>query len=39
MDSTLLGKKGNKEMLVGLKKDGGQSTEGNEPNGRNAPLI
>jgi 23S rRNA (cytidine1920-2'-O)/16S rRNA (cytidine1409-2'-O)-methyltransferase len=34
MDSTLLGKKGNKEMLVGLKKDGRRSTDGKEPDAR-----
>jgi 23S rRNA (cytidine1920-2'-O)/16S rRNA (cytidine1409-2'-O)-methyltransferase len=34
MDSTLLGKKGNKEMLVGLKKEGSRSTDGNEPGAR-----
>ena len=38
MDSPLLGKKGNKEMLVGLKKDGGQGTEGNAWISRNLSL-
>jgi 23S rRNA (cytidine1920-2'-O)/16S rRNA (cytidine1409-2'-O)-methyltransferase len=36
MDSTLLGKKGNKELLVGLKKDSRKCAEKNEPN---APII
>ena len=37
MDSTLLGKKGNKEMLVGLKKDDRTCTDGNEPLARVSP--
>jgi len=37
MDSTLLGKKGNKEMLVGLKKDDRKCTDGNEPTARVSP--
>lgn len=39
MDSTLLGKKGNKEMLVGMKKIGKKSTEGSKPIARSIPLI
>jgi 23S rRNA (cytidine1920-2'-O)/16S rRNA (cytidine1409-2'-O)-methyltransferase len=39
MDSTLLGKKGNKELLVGLKKDGRKSADKNEPNARMTPLT
>jgi 23S rRNA (cytidine1920-2'-O)/16S rRNA (cytidine1409-2'-O)-methyltransferase len=37
MDSTLLGKKGNKEMLVGLKKDARKCSNGNEPTARVSP--
>jgi 23S rRNA (cytidine1920-2'-O)/16S rRNA (cytidine1409-2'-O)-methyltransferase len=39
MDSTLLGKKGNKELLVGLKKDGRKCAEKNEPNTRMIPVT
>jgi 23S rRNA (cytidine1920-2'-O)/16S rRNA (cytidine1409-2'-O)-methyltransferase len=39
MDSTLLGKKGNKELLVGLKKDGRKSADENEPIAHMNPLI
>ena len=38
MDSTLLGKKGNKEMLVGLKNDQRKHTDGNEPMARIGSL-
>lgn len=36
-DSTLLGKKGNKEMLVGIRKNGKKSNEGNKPIARSIP--
>ncbi len=39
MDSTLLGKKGNKEMLVGMKKNGKMGTEGIKPIARSSPLT
>lgn len=39
MDSTLLGKKGNKELLVGLKKDSRNCPEKNEPNAPMIPVI
>ncbi|MDH5700738.1 MAG: TlyA family RNA methyltransferase [Nitrospirota bacterium] len=39
MDSTLLGKKGNKEMLVGMKKTEKKSTEGSKSIAHSIPLI
>ncbi|HBP88082.1 MAG TPA: TlyA family RNA methyltransferase [Nitrospirales bacterium] len=39
MDSTVLGKKGNKEMLVGMKKNGKQCTEGSKPIAPGSPLT